>query len=517
MLSITVTNNMKNNGTSMHWHGIRQLNSVGSDGVNGITECPIAPGQSKTYTFQATQFGTSWYHSHYSSQYGSGVVGTIMIDGPASSNYDVDLGTYPVSDWYYAGAQVVNDEFGVALAAGAAGPAGDNILINGTNKNAAGGGSYSQVTVTPGKKHRLRLINTSVDNFIRVKLDNHPFTVMTADFIPVTPLPGQDWVLLSIGQRYDVVFTANQTAGNYWFRAEVATDCLSANNFAGKAIFTYSGQTVADPTSTTTSTVPGGCAELTTVPYWKQAVDSSTFASQSKTLDTGVGLGVTANGQNLVLWHLNTTAMAVEWDKPTIQYLMDGNTSYPASYDMIEIPSEGVWTYWIIQIAANMPPPPHPIHLHGHDFFVLGRGTGIFASDVTGNTAALNFVNPPRRDTATLPGGGWLALAFQANNPGAWLMRTYLLKFSYVLIADLTQTATLPGTSVRVLVSSSWRPRTRSSCLMPPNSTHSVMHGRLTLRPWYTLRLTAVCELVSRAYHAIFRISFASMGQNGRI
>lgn len=100
-LSITVTNQMQDNGTSIHWHGIRQLNSCGSDGVNGITECPLAPGQTKTYTFLCTQFGTSWYHSHYSSQYGMGVVGTIVINGPASTNYDVDLGTFPVSDWYY--------------------------------------------------------------------------------------------------------------------------------------------------------------------------------------------------------------------------------------------------------------------------------------------------------------------------------------------------------------------------------------------------------------------------------
>lgn len=54
------------------------------DGTNGITECPIAPGASKTYTFLLTQFGTSWYHSHYSAQYGDGVLGAIVIAGPAT-------------------------------------------------------------------------------------------------------------------------------------------------------------------------------------------------------------------------------------------------------------------------------------------------------------------------------------------------------------------------------------------------------------------------------------------------
>lgn len=78
-------------------------------------------------------------------------------------------------------------------------PAGDNILINGTNKNAAGGGSFGKVTLTPGKKHRLRLINTSVDASIRVSLDGHNFTVISTDFVPVTPY-NASWLLLHIGK-----------------------------------------------------------------------------------------------------------------------------------------------------------------------------------------------------------------------------------------------------------------------------------------------------------------------------
>ncbi|KAI7541231.1 laccase precursor, partial [Hortaea werneckii] len=97
-LVINVKNSMQDNGTSIHWHGVRQYHTTASDGVNGLTECPLAPGDTKTYSFQVTQFGTSWYHSHFSSQYGDGVVGPMIFDGPASSNYDVDLGPYVLSD-----------------------------------------------------------------------------------------------------------------------------------------------------------------------------------------------------------------------------------------------------------------------------------------------------------------------------------------------------------------------------------------------------------------------------------
>ena len=38
---------------------------------------------------------------------------------------------------------------------------------------------------------------------------------------------------------------------------------------------------------------------------------------------------------------LTCIALTVFWDQPTLQYIFDGNTSYPASYDVIEIPTEG--------------------------------------------------------------------------------------------------------------------------------------------------------------------------------
>jgi laccase len=96
IISVQVFNDMQSNGTSLHWHGLRQLHSNDQDGTNGVTECALAPGDSKTYTFQATEYGTSWYHSHFSAQYGDGVQGPIIIQGPASANYDVDLGTVMV-------------------------------------------------------------------------------------------------------------------------------------------------------------------------------------------------------------------------------------------------------------------------------------------------------------------------------------------------------------------------------------------------------------------------------------
>ncbi|KAF2703097.1 multicopper oxidase [Pleomassaria siparia CBS 279.74] len=428
-LRITVRNEMQYNGTSIHWHGFRQLNSNTQDGVNGITECAIAPGDSKTYQFKATEYGTTWYHSHFSGQYGDGVVGTIIINGPATQNYDIDLGTYALSDWYYmtafqAGAVAFNGGLGGAP------PTSDNIIINGTNKNAQGGGAYNQVTLTPDKAHRLRIVNTALDSQLRVSLDNHTFTVIANDFVPVEPyrdVLATDYLQVGIGQRYDVIINANATSGNFWFRADAEPNCQSASNGVGRSIFTYEGTTLEDPTTTPQLNPPTSCQNPPSVPNIVKAVPSAQFASQAQDLPVGFG-PVNSNGENVVLWTINGTSMIIDPGKPTLEYLYEGNTSYPSSYNIVQVsPTATVrWTYWVIQQAAGAPPIAHPIHLHGHDMYVLGTGSGQFADDDVANIATLNFANPPRRDVTFLPGGGWLVVAYPSDNPGAWLMHCHI-------------------------------------------------------------------------------------------
>jgi hypothetical protein len=80
------------------------------------------------------------------------------------------------------------------------------------------------------------------------------------------------------------------------------------------------------------------------------------------------------------------------------------------------------WSFWIIQaVAGAVVSVPHPIHLHGHDFYLLGTGSGTF-SDPT----ALKYSNPIRRDVAMLPANGWLVIGFLTDNPGAWLMHCHI-------------------------------------------------------------------------------------------
>jgi FtsP/CotA-like multicopper oxidase with cupredoxin domain len=412
-LEVTVTNSLLYNGTSLHFHGVRQLGSCGADGVAGITQCPIAPGQSFTYSFLVTQFGSSWYHSHFSNQYGDGVVGPMVFHGPASANYDEDLGTYTLTDWLYTTAAQAGWNSQHSLQTGGGPPVPNNILINGTNKNAAGGGTYNQVVMEKGKKYRLRLINISVDNYFQVSLDGHPLLVMTTDFVPIQPYT-TEWLLIGIGQRYDVVIHANQTAGNYWFRANVATECLSSNDHNGRAIWSYDGVPVADPDDNPFPSPTAGCIEPTPSPYWRQSVPSGSFAAMASRVQVNISSAqVVPGGDTVVVWALNDTAISIDWARPTFSYLHDGDSNFTRGMSVVPAVQEGRWNYWLIQQSATAPPIPHPIHLHGHDFHVLGQGHGQYDE-----SQALNWKAPPRRDTATVYAGGWLAMAFPSNNPG---------------------------------------------------------------------------------------------------
>ncbi|KAI3397144.1 hypothetical protein diail_11206 [Diaporthe ilicicola] len=62
------------------------------------------------------------------------------------------------------------------------------------------------------------------------------------------------------------------------------------------------------------------------------------------------------------------------------------------------------------------------MHLHGHDFYVLAQGRGVFIPGIT----SLNKDNPPRRDTVTLYGTGYTVIAFKLDNPGTWLFHCHI-------------------------------------------------------------------------------------------
>ena len=279
-----------------------------------------------------------------SSQYAYGVTGSIQIDGPASLNYDIDLGPFPISDWYYGSAdQILERVFDAKnpFVPGfpGASPPSDNVFFNGTNINPHGpGGAHARVRLTPGKRHRLRLINPSVDNTYTVSIVNHQFTVIASDFVPVAAYT-TDSLYLGVGQRYDVTIDANQTVGNYWINVTFSSAllCGSSNNPFPAAILSYEGAPDALPTDPGAKPKDSFCADdLGFVPIVPRSVPLTSFVPDSGN-ELDVALQVDT-GISRVFWTVNKTAIDVLWDKPTLEFLFEGNNSFPQSENIVNIP-----------------------------------------------------------------------------------------------------------------------------------------------------------------------------------
>ncbi|KAK1145038.1 hypothetical protein N8T08_004753 [Aspergillus melleus] len=65
--------------TTVHFHGIEQSATPWSDGVPGLSQTPIQPGDQFLYKWTATQYGSYFYHAHRRGQIEDGLYGAIYI------------------------------------------------------------------------------------------------------------------------------------------------------------------------------------------------------------------------------------------------------------------------------------------------------------------------------------------------------------------------------------------------------------------------------------------------------
>lgn len=184
-----------------------------------------------------------------------------MINGPAAGNYDVDKGILFLNDW---DSQTASAKYTYAQTQGP--PTLDTGLINGTNTNGSLGSRW-ETSVESGKSYLFRVVNGAVDTHFDFMVDNHTLTVVGMDFVrtepltPTIPLKFQANVYISqvpiepytaetisigMGQRYDVILTADQAsvATDFWLRA--IPDSFCSENYNGddiKGIIRYGDST----------------------------------------------------------------------------------------------------------------------------------------------------------------------------------------------------------------------------------------------------------------------------------
>ncbi|KAK2048322.1 multicopper oxidase [Colletotrichum somersetense] len=423
-IEVKVTNNITDDpeGTAIHWHGFQQRNTQWEDGVPAISQCPIAPGKTYIYRFQATLYGTTWYHSHYSSQYAGGLFGPMVIYGPIKSQPEIDLGPVLLSDWYHK--QYFDLVEDILQVGGNGIVLSDNNLINGKgnfdcstvaagdNTECTNNAGISKFTFQPGKTHRLRLINSGAEAVQRFSIDDHTLTVIANDFVEVEPYDTKV-VTLGIGQRTDVLVKANaannNTRGSYWMRSNISS-CSLTNQPLGIAAVYYdqADQTLA-PTSTAWDVPdPGNCVNddlAITKPVMKL---KPAAAAVNKTIE----INVFRNASGIIQWSLDGVVFRGNFNQPTLLQSNKGDLVFDNDWNVDNFGNNGS----IIVVVSNNSPAAHPMHLHGFNMYILHEGEGL-----TWDGTITNPDNPQRRDVQQVRAGGHMVMQFDSNeNPGVW-------------------------------------------------------------------------------------------------
>ncbi|KAF4629807.1 hypothetical protein G7Y89_g8335 [Cudoniella acicularis] len=405
-VEVTVYNHLPFNGTSIHWHGIRMNQTMHMDGVNGITQCPIAPGDSFTYKFKTTQYGSSWYHSHYSLQYADGMFADRLYTGRVLHRHNSAF------DAIYNGLK------------------NPSILLNGHGNvtRYSGGNVMAKLDVpepynitfdkplsTRPKRYLLRLINTSFDMTFVFSIDNHWLTVVGADFVPIHSYNSTS-VLIGIGQRYNVIVEAIEHTGqlipqdgNFWIRTYVS-ECRGGSGkfpkgYEKTGILRYNSSSKASPTSKPWTGEEFDVHFDDTAKPWPLAKFSLELPTSS-----------------------SFNPLRIDYDDPTFLNL---NKTGNWSSNLVIVPENyksNDWVYLVLEgdrRNGRKTAGAHLIHLHGHDFAILQQEEGI-----TYNSSKVNLTlnNPPRRDVVLLPANGFVIIAFKADNPGSWLMHCHIAK-----------------------------------------------------------------------------------------
>ena len=127
---VNFTNNL-DEPTSIHWHGIKNLNKM--DGVPYLTQDPILPGETFVYEFPLNHSGTYWYHAHFDSwkQVAKGLYGPLIIHDKDDNYFEDDI-VIVADDWRLNKEyQIDKKSFGSIMDWSHAGRIGNWLTING--------------------------------------------------------------------------------------------------------------------------------------------------------------------------------------------------------------------------------------------------------------------------------------------------------------------------------------------------------------------------------------------------
>ena len=368
VLRVDVTNRLPER-TTVHWHGVPVPNRM--DGVPGLTQQPIANGETFSYRYRAEPAGTYFYHSHVGLQFDRGLYGPLIIE-ETDPHVEYDREYVVMFDDYLPRTPQPLSESGGSSGGGMmGGGSGDGGMMGDRRPPYAGLLANGRLPADPprfevreGERVRLRFVNASSATVFGVRTAGHRMTITHADGRPVEPTTVNSFVFGS-GERYDAVVEADNPG--VW---EIRADALDGDESPARAVLAYAGASES-PRAPAASGRQLSYGDL-------RAVNPLSLSGQpDRTFDLTL-----ARGGGSYTWTI------------------DGQT-YPDA-DPFRV-SRG--DHVRVRLT-NHSPVPHPMHLHGH-FFEFS-----------------NLV----KDTVLVPGHmGSVTFDFRADNPGDWLFHCHNL------------------------------------------------------------------------------------------
>lgn len=191
-ISIDVENRLEE-GTAVHWHGIRLENRM--DGVPVLTQDLINPGDSKVYSFAPPDAGTYWYHSHYISQeqVARGMMGPLIVEDDMPPDVDHDI-TVVLSDWIINEDGSLSDDFTDMHSVAHAGYMGNFARA-----------FLSQAEVKKGDRVRFRIINAATNRIFPLTVAGVAGSVVALDGMALGQPRGLSDLTLAPAQRADLI------------------------------------------------------------------------------------------------------------------------------------------------------------------------------------------------------------------------------------------------------------------------------------------------------------------------
>jgi len=404
VLRARVTNRLPE-PTTIHWHGLALRNDM--DGVPGLTQAPIAVGADFTYEFIVPEPGTFWFHPHFGLQLDRGLYGPLIVEDPAEpGRYDREI-VVVLDDWLSGVGPTPEEtlkglrENGMQMGAGGMGgmpmgSGGGTGAMSMAQSPALGGdagdvvyplfvlnGRQGTDPVTldakAGERIRLRILNVGGDTAFRVAIGGHRLTVTHTDGFPVEPVT-VDTLLIGMSERYDVTVTAT---GGVFPLVAVAE---GKGGQAMAVLRSASGQ--APPPDVHPAELDGRLLQLGEL----RAAQPVALAPKKPDRTHQVELG--GPGKTGYRWTINGKSVEREAD-----VLKDAK--------VLEV-GEGQRVRLVFDNQTTM---FHPMHLHGHTFQVVGP----------------DGAAGPRKDSMILRPNERIAVDFDADNPGQWLIHCHNL------------------------------------------------------------------------------------------